>query len=249
MHECTIELAGVPVLIRCCFKENVDFFYDYLSEKQACFTIQPTKTDLMYIQSEFERADEEEGIQPYRRADWYLENNAIHSLLAEKLAAYHVLLMHGSAICMDGQAYIFTASSGTGKSTHTRLWREVFGEHAWMINDDKPLIRIEAGCAMAYGSPWDGKHHLSSNASAPLKAVVWLNRDTKNHIIPMPTADAFSVVMKQVFSPRDKGMLVQVLELEKQLLQTVGFYKLFCNMEQDAARIAWEGISSHIAKE
>lgn len=244
MHECTIELAGVPVLIRSCFKENIDFFRDYFSGKHACFTIQPTKTDLMYIQSEFEREDKADGIQPYRRADWYLEINAIHCLLAEKLASYQVLLLHGSAICMDGQAYVFTAPSGTGKSTHTRLWREVFGERAWVINDDKPLIRIEAGGVTVYGSPWDGKHHLSCNAFAPLKAIVELSRDTENRIIPMQTADAFAVVMRQVFSPRDKETLLQVLSLEKQLLQTVDFYKLFCNMEQDAAYTAWKGISS-----
>jgi hypothetical protein len=240
MHECIIEIAGVPVLIQCRFKENVDFFQDYVSEKQACFTIRATETDLKRIQSDFERADRADGILPYQRSDPYLENNAIHSLLVEGLIPYHVLLMHGSAICMDGQAYIFTASSGTGKSTHTRLWREVFSERAWMINDDKPLIRMENGRITVYGSPWDGKHHLSRNASAPLKAVIWLNRDENNSIMPMTAVDAFPIVRKQVSLPQNKELLMQVLAMEKQLLQTVDFYKLYCNMEQDAAWTAWK---------
>ena len=78
---------------------------------------------------------------------------------------------------MDGEAYIFTAVSGTGKSTHAMLWREVFGERVRMINDDKPLIRITPeGKAVVYGTPWDGKHHLSKNSAFPLKAICWLTR-------------------------------------------------------------------------
>ena len=84
---------------------------------------------------------------------------------------------------MDGAAYLFTAPSGTGKSTHTRLWREVFGDRVWMINDDKPMLRISENLVTAYGTPWNGKHHISRNASAPLKAIVQLNRGKENIIM------------------------------------------------------------------
>ena len=113
----------------------------------------------------------------------------LHALLAEKLVAYGALLMHGSALCMDGNAYIFTAKSGTGKSTHARLWREAFGDRVWMINDDKPMIRVDE--MRVYGTPWDGKHHLSRNASAPLKAIVKLERAEENRVAPLAKADAF----------------------------------------------------------
>ena len=120
------------------------------------------------------------SMQPYDGV--YLENMSIQNILSKRLLDYNVLLLHGSALCMDGEAYIFTAPSGTGKSTHVRYWRETFGDRVWMINDDKPMIRMENGKATVYGTPWDGKHHLSRNASAPLKAVVWLKRDKENHI-------------------------------------------------------------------
>lgn len=102
-------------------------------------------------------------------------------MLAAALLYYNILLMHGSALCMDGEAYIFAAPSGTGKSTHARLWREVFGDRVWMINDDKPLVRVEEERAFVFGSPWCGKHKLGCNGSARLKAVVELTTDRNKH--------------------------------------------------------------------
>ena len=117
------------------------------------FTIEPTEDDLARIQRGLDRIAEAEGNPKEQRSDSFLENNAIHALIAEKLVEYDILLFHGSALCMDRQAYIFTAPSGTGKSTHARLWREAFGDRVWMINDDKPLIQVQDGKAMVYGSP------------------------------------------------------------------------------------------------
>lgn len=244
MYESRIEIAKVPVLIRCLFHENQEFFHDYFTKKEPLFTIEPTETDLKQMQTDFDRMDEMEGIPKHRRTDSFLENNAIHSMLAERLVEQNVLLMHGSALCMDGEAIIFTAKSGTGKSTHARLWREAFGDRVWMINDDKPMLRIEETGVMVYGTPWDGKHHLSRNASAKLKAIVNLTRDESNHIAPMSWADAFPVLMKQCYTSRNPATMVRIMELEKQLLSAVDFYTLGCNMLPEAAKVAWEGIHS-----
>lgn len=244
MYECRIAIADVPVLIRCRFRENMDFFRDYGTGKPERCTIEPKETDLARMQADFDRMDEAEGLPNHRRTDCFLENNAIHALLAERLVEENVLLMHGSALCMDGQAYLFTAKSGTGKSTHARLWREAFGDRVWMINDDKPMLRIEETGVTVYGTPWDGKHHLSRNASAKLKAIVNLTRDESNHIAPMSRADAFPVLMKQCFGSRNPATMARVMELEKRLLRAVDFYTLGCNIEQDAAKVAWEGMNA-----
>ena len=242
----TIELAGVPAEVRCRFEENREFLRDYFTEKEPLFTVEPAEEDLLQIQQDFDRTDEAEGRVKHRYQEHFLENNAIHALLAEKLVNYGVLLMHGSALCMDGQAYIFTAKSGTGKSTHTRLWREVFGERVWMINDDKPLLRIEGERVTVYGTPWDGKHHLSRNASAPLKAIICLTRDEKNHISPMRKADAFPTVMKQAYASRKPETMLKIIELERKLLNAGEFYTLGCNMEREAVAVAWEGMNVNV---
>ena len=238
----SVELAGVPVEIRCRYQENITFLREYLTEKEPLFTVAPGEEDLLRMQGDFDRMDRAEGIPPHRRGESFLENNAIHGLLAEKLTEYGVLLMHGSALCMDGEGYLFTARSGTGKSTHARLWREIFGERVWMINDDKPMLKITNEGAIVYGTPWDGKHHLSRNACAPLKAIVKLERETVNHIEPLSKADAFPVLMQQAFCSKNPATMTRVLELEKMLLDRIAFYTMGCNMEPEAACVAWSGM-------
>ena len=132
--------------------------------------------------------------------------------------------------------------SGTGKSTHARLWREVYGGRVWMINDDKPMLRLIDGKAYVYGTPWNGKHHLSTNAGAPLTAIVLLERDETNHVEPMSPADAYTMLLRHVYHFKSTGSAARVMDLETQLLTAVRFYRLGCNTDPDAARLAYEGI-------
>ncbi len=240
----TAELAAVPVRIRCRFEQNRAFLRDYLSEREPVFSVEPTEEDLARIRVRLERQAEKDGLRPRRYSAAFLENNAIHALLAEKLVSHNVLLMHGSALCMDGQAYIFTAASGTGKSTHTRLWREVFGGRVWMINDDKPLLRIgEDGRTTVFGSPWDGKHHLSRNASAPLRAIVSLYRGAENRIEPLSPARAFPELCRRAYLSQERANAEKILDMESRLISSVSFYRLYCNMEREAALVAHEGMN------
>ena len=243
MTEFKVELADVPIGIRCRHEVNKTFLRKYLTEKTPLFSIEPTDADLRRSQEEFEILDETSGREKTIRPDSFLENIAIHRLLAERLTEYDVLLMHGSALCMDGQAYLFTAPSGTGKSTHARLWRELFGDRVWMVNDDKPMLRIGETGVRVYGTPWDGKHSLSRNASAPLRAIALLERGERNSIEPMQKAEAFLVLIQQAFSSRDPAIMQRITALEKRILDCVDVYRLRCNMEPEAARIAYEGMN------
>ena len=243
MEDFCVELAGVACRIRCRFEENRTFFREYETGGKPLFTVEPGTEDLERMQADFYRMDEAEGIPKHRRTEEFLENNAIHALLAERLVEENVLLMHGSAVCMDGQGIIFTAASGTGKSTHARLWREMYGDRVWMVNDDKPLISLREDGVRVWGTPWDGKHRLSRNASAPLRTIVSLERDDRNRIQPIGKADAFPVLMRQCFISRNAATMTRIMVLEKQLLSAVDFYKMGCNMEPEAARVAWEGLA------
>ena len=243
-----VEIAEVPFEIRCRFEENLQFLNDYRTEKEPLFSIEPERADLIRTQEEFDREAVLEGRPKQQFGETFLENNAVHLMLSEKLVSYNVLMLHGSALCMDGDAYIFTAPSGTGKSTHSRLWREAFGERIWMINDDKPMLRIKNDGVMVFGTPWNGKHRLGRNASAPLKAIVWLYRDEQNHIEPMSKVEAFPVLLNQAFGSTNLAVMTRVMNLEKELLNKVGFYKLGCNVETDAAVLAYKGMTADIAR-
>ena len=239
----TAELAGIPIEIRCSYEENRTFLQDYLTEKAPLFTVGPMDADMERMRLGIDQIALAEGRKPVRHAEHYLENNAIHSLIAEGLTAYDVLLIHGSALCMDGEAYLFTAPSGTGKSTHARYWREVYGERVWMVNDDKPLLRFVGDDVLVYGTPWNGKHRLSRNASAPLKAIIALFRGEANWIRPLAPADAFGVVFKRAFTSRDPAVMRRILEMEKRLLGSAKFYEMGCNQSPESARVAYEGMN------
>ncbi len=241
MDSFRIEIAGVPAEIRSRFPESEVFFRDYITTREPAFSVEPTESDLIQMRMRMEQKDGAEEHPDFRRSDCLLENNAIHALLAERLIRHDVLPIHGSALCMDWEAFLFTAPSGTGKSTHARLWRENYGRRVWMINDDKPMISFRDGIRV-YGTPWDGKHHLSRNASAPLGAVIWLTRSAENRIRRMDPAEAFPVLMNQAYESEDPAGMAKIMALERKLLEEVDFYRLECNTDPEAAIVAREGI-------
>ena len=155
---------------------------------------------------------------------------------------YDTILFHGSVIAVDGVGYLFTAKSGTGKSTHTRLWRECFGERAVMVNDDKPLLKITHNGVIAYGTPYNGKHRLGSNISVPLKAICILIRDTVNHIEPITRNQAYTKLLQQVYRPADGEKMMKTLDLLDRLADSIKLYQLGCNMDISAAQVAYEGM-------
>ena len=132
------------------------------------FCINVVREDIDFERTKSAAEDRKEGIPIRHFTDEYLETLAVYRKIAEQMLSYDTILFHGSVIAVDGFGYLFTAKSGTGKSTHTRLWRETFGDRAVMVNDDKPLLRITKDGVIAYGTPWDGKHRLSTNTSVPI---------------------------------------------------------------------------------
>ena len=153
-------------------------------------------------------------------------------------------IRHFSEKYLDGEAYLFTAKSGTGKSTHVRLWEKQFGDRAVIINDDKPLLKIEQDGVTVYGTPWDGKEHRSTNTSCPLKAICVLTRSETNQIKPIDKKTAFFMLCQQSYRSPHPDALKKVLHLVDQLSRSVALYQLGCNMEPEAARVAYDGMNS-----
>ena len=168
-----------------------------------------------------------------------LELLAVYRRIAEQMPFRDTFLFHGSAVAVDGAAYLFTARSGTGKSTHTRLWREMLGDRAVMVNDDKPLIRLTEDGAVVYGTPWNGKHRLGANISVPLKAVCILERAKQNTIRAITREEAFPMLIQQSYRPLDPAALAKTLSLVDRLSRTVSLYRLGCNMDPEAAELSY----------
>lgn len=206
------------------------------------FTVTITQTDIDFeIQRELKCA-EREGRAPLDSPADYREELAVYRKIAEKMPAYGTILFHGSVIAVDGAGYLFTAKSGTGKSTHTRLWREYLGDRAVMVNDDKPLLKVTDEGVIAYGTPYNGKHRLGANISVPLKAICILERDQENHIECITKAQAYAMLLQQVYRPQDAAQMAKTLQLVDKLAEHVELYRLGCNMDISAAEVAYNGM-------
>lgn len=242
MTEFTVKLADIPVRIRAIHPEMRRFLQDYLTEEEAEITIETRQEDIDRERVMSARTRAAEGLPEIRSREDYLETLAVYRKLAEALVERDVLLFHGSVVAVDGEAYLFTAKSGTGKSTHTRLWRQAFGDRAVMINDDKPLLHVSVDGVCAYGTPWNGKHHLGGNCSAPLKALCILERDKENHVERVSPEDAFPRMLQQCYLPEDGEKVEKILALLERMSQCVNLYRLGCNMEPEAALVSYQGM-------
>ena len=215
----------------------------YLCEGGAVdFAVETGQRDIDIEREKSAREDAAEGIPVRHFTDEYLETLAVYRKIAERMPEYDTVLFHGSCVAVDGAAYLFTAKSGTGKSTHVRLWRELLGDRAVMVNDDKPLIRVDGSGAVAFGTPWDGKHRLSSNIAVPLRAVCILERAEENVIRQITVSEAYPMLLQQVYRPSDAAAMGRTLDLTDRLAAAVRLWKLGCNMRPEAARTAYDAM-------
>ncbi len=162
---------------------------------------------------------------------------------ANRLSCLDGAVMHGSAIAYKGEGVIFSAPSGTGKSTHTALWKQCFGGDVIHVNDDKPALRFKDGKTWMYGAPWSGKTDLNTNICVPLKAIVFVQRAEDNSIERLPFTDAVGYIRNELVQPyHDEKLGEKLVDVMIALAQTVPVYLLKCNMEPQAAMEARRGI-------
>ena len=140
---------------------------------------------------------------------------------------------------VDNEAYLFTAQSGTGKSTHARLWREMLGDRAIMVNDDKPIIRYVDGDFYVYGTPWNGKHHLDTNTRAKIKAICKIYQDKQNSIKRLTNKEMLSTILNQTLIPNEVEKIDKLFELIDKMLRSVDLYTLGCTISREAAELSY----------
>ncbi len=234
-----IRLAGVNIEIKPLHSYIYEYCRDYLFEGEPEFTVEVSQSDLDAEREKSKKEDILEGIPVRNFPDHYLETLVVYRKIANELINRNILLYHGSCAAVDGVAYLFTAKSGTGKSTHVALWQKLLGERMTFINDDKPLLAVGEKGVVAFGTPWDGKHRRSSNASAPLKAICILERSETNRIEKITKKEGYVTLLQQTYRPKDPLAMAKVLQILDRLLSQVEIYRLGCNMNPEAAEVSF----------
>lgn len=243
MEAFTMEIAGAVVRVQPLFQSTKEYCRPYLTEKNFDFVVEITPEELTAEQMRLEREAVEEGLKIRKFKEPFLERSTIQRRVADYLVSRNTLMLHGSTVAVDGRAYLFTASCGTGKSTHTRLWRELFGDQAIMVNDDKPFLQITADGVLAYGSPWSGKHGLASNVCIPLKGICSLHRGKENWIQRAEGNSLTDLLRHQVHIPDDESLKKKVYSLLETVIEMVPLWEMQCNKDLEAAKVAYCAMS------
>lgn len=160
-----------------------------------------------------------------------------------QLTHFDALWLHASVLEMEGGAYAFTAPSGYGKSTHAKLWLEAFGDRARIINGDNPILREMDGVFYAYGTPFCGKEGYQVNTGVPLKGICFLQHAQENCIDRIAPAVALMLLFRNNTRVTPETRETH-LRLYERLVEKVPVYVLHCNMDTEAAYVAWEGMRS-----
>ena len=229
-----VGLADEYIEINSVYDELKNFFKDYLvNDVTPDFSVSLSKEDILA---------EQEATCENQFSPAYLETLALLRKLAEILPSHNRILMHGASISYNEHAYLFTAPSGTGKSTHIRLWKKYLGDDVKIVNGDKPFISLENE-PMIYGSPWAGKENWHRNCKKPLKGICFVQRGTTNSIRRIEASDCLSLLFKQVYLPADTLAAGLTLELVDMLIKKVPLYVLTCDMSEDAVRCSFEALT------
>ena len=236
-----MQVAGIVFRVTCQYASTLRHCRDYLTEEKEAETILITPED---IEGERRRllSKKNPGEALEASTPEALERLQLCRRIAELLPKYDRVLFHGSSLAVDGRGVLFTAKSGTGKSTHTRFWREEFGCRVRMVNDDKPFLHIGEAAVTVYGTPWRGKHSLGENISAPLEAIYFVNRGVDNRVEPMTPRELYPLLLQQTYTPEDPEAMVRSLSLVDRLSRHVKLLKLYCNLDPQAAHVALDAL-------
>lgn len=238
----TVKIAKVNIGIDSIYNDVFDLCKDYISDEKSDFCIKITPEDIEYERekSKREAAVERRAYQDFK--DGYLETLAVYRKIAVGLLDYGSVLMHGAVVGLNGQAYMFTAPSGVGKTTHTSFWLKTFPE-TFILNGDKPLLLFENGKVFACGTPWAGKEGRNKNIILPLKGICVLARGKENIIKPVEFKDIYPIIFQQIYRPTDEKSLLKTMEYIKRLGENTKFYFMRCNLCESAANVAFEGMN------
>ena len=241
MIDFTISLAGIPVGVSALYQSTEDFCRDYLTDEGPEFRVEITREDISAEKKYSALQDQRDGIPQRRIKSSYLETLALYRKVALPLLERDTLVFHGSVVALNGRAYLFTAPSGTGKTTHTRLWLENI-EGSYVLNGDKPLLRLTGERTLVCGTPWQGKENYGCREILPLDAICVLERAKENRIERIDLGGALPTLFRQTHTPSDPSAIAKTTSLIGKIAGTVRLYRMGCNMDPEAARVSYRGM-------
>jgi hypothetical protein len=171
-------------------------------------------------------------------------DNALMLLFAFRTAPLMTLEMHAAVVVRGEEArgYLFLGHSGTGKSTHARMWLQAFPD-AWLLNDDNPILRVmDNGEVRVYGSPWSGKTPCYKNQYVRVGGIVKLSQAPHNKLRKLSLPEAYAYILSSASGLKVESKMTDSMhETIKHVVTHVGCYHLNCLPNTEAAEVCFSG--------
>ena len=208
--------------------DGIRYVY-YFNEKQLIFFV---KHDLKYQVIEIH-------INPTSTNNISQFEYVMSGIFFLELAMYlGYFPIHSTAIEMHGEVILFSAPSGTGKSTHATYWKEVF-PNSIIINDDKPILSIDDNKIMVHGSPFSGEYRLNENKSVPLKAIVFLERGSRNKIVKLSKDEVIPALLKSTLKPRNEKVWNEILDFIGIIYDSIPIYTFYATNSNKSVHVIY----------
>lgn len=223
MIQFVVKIAEVNILIVGFYPETTHYFKDFLSDEPAVEQITVKEKNIKEYKEKYPQFNERQ-----------CERAFVKYRMDSILVGYNAFPVHASALAYNDKAFLFTALSGVGKSTHSRRWREAFGDMVTMINDDRPYLKVKNGSVYVYSHPQAGKHGIYTNTHFPVLVIGKLIRDKNNYVKKIPEYQAFPYLAQQSFTMDTPQLTGKILKLIRKIVQIVEFYEIHCNLDADS---------------
>ena len=227
---------------------DMGYKYDRMKKQAEAYRINENVSPQVTIYLSDEFLEKKSAENPLLTPDM---NEYIYtgSIFYSGLILFGGFMLHSSAVLMDGRAYLFSANSGVGKSTHANMWQQVFGkDRAKILNDDKPAIRIEKDGIYAFGTPWSGKTDLNINVKAPIAGICFIERGKTNKIRRENGGAMVGKLLAQTIRPYDEKDMELLLGHIDRVLTEVPVYTLSCDISEEAVYVAYNAMSKGSAE-
>ena len=191
---------------------------------------------------DYEKSLSENQTKP---AKSFYEKSFVYRMIANQILDFDAFVLHSACFDVEGVGIAFAAHSGTGKTTHMSLWQKLLGDKMVIVNGDKPIVRFfedEPKQPYAYGTPWNGKEQFGCNMRTPLKHICFIERSETNYVEKVDKKTIVDRIFKQVYMPKDPQSMMKTMQLIDRLVTCCDLWIIHCNMEDDAAIVAYKAI-------
>ena len=251
----TVNFSDLNIEINTEFNYTYKFCRDYLSDSKADFSVSPSSEEI----------DAEIEVSDFNPSRGYAESICVYRKIADMLPFYNRMVFHGAVISYDNNGYIFTAPSGTGKTTHISLWQKYLNG-VEIVNGDKPILRIENGKVTAYSTPYAGKEGYQNHSSIEIKGICIIHRlpsspsprgeggplavDEVENETPKPnirrvkTSEFLTEMLAQMYMPPEQEATVKTLDMLDTLVRSIPVYILECDISEEAVKTSFEALTN-----